>query len=315
MHDVVQRNWILCEMLGIKYPIFQGAMARITDGKFAAEVSGKGALGVIAAGGLSAAELETEITVCQQRTDKPFAVNLALKNYNIGELLDVVIHAGVKIVITGAGNPEPYVEKLKEHGIKVIPVVASATLAKRLCRYGVDAIIAEGSESGGHIGSVASMCLVPAVCDAVSGIPVIGAGGVADGRGMAAMFALGAWGVQIGTRFLATKECTVHPIYKDKVIRAKETSTIVLNHNNAKLDSIRALKTPLTNQYLQAELTEVMDDGKNSLLNDRLRMAAVEGDLEGLYMAGQSVGIINSEETIESILWQITEECKKILGI
>ena len=216
----------ICNLLNIEYPIFQGAMAWVSDSSLAAAVSNAGGLGIIAGASAPASYVREEIRKVKELTDKPFGVNIMLLSENANELADIVVEEGVKVVTTGAGNPGKYMTKWKEEGIKVIPVVASVALAKRMERAGADAIIAEGCEAGGHIGKLTTMVLLPQVVDAVS-IPVIGAGGIADGRGVAAAFMLGAKGIQVGTRFLVANECTIHDNYKEAVIKANDIDTVV----------------------------------------------------------------------------------------
>lgn len=235
------------KLLGIKYPIICGAMARIADATLAAAVSNAGGLGIIAGGGLSKEELKAEIRKCKELTSNPFGVNIMLMASNKDELANLLIEEKVSVVTTGAGSPEAYIKMWKEAGIKVIPVIASVKHAKKMEALGVDAVVAEGTEAGGHIGSTTTMCLIPQVVDAVS-IPVIAAGGIADGRGMRAVEILGAAGVQIGTRFLATKECKIAQAYKEEVIKANDTDTRVIGLSIA--SPIRNLKNEMTEKYL-----------------------------------------------------------------
>ena len=216
----------ICEMLGIQYPVFQGGMAWIADGKLAAAASEGGGLGIIAAGNAPGEYVREQVRIAKSLTEKPIGVNIMLLSPFADEVAQVVIEEGVKVVTTGAGNPSKYMESWKEAGIKVIPVVASVALAKLMTRLGASALIAEGGESGGHVGELTTMVLVPQICDATT-LPVIAAGGIADGRGVAAAFMLGACGVQMGTRFLSAEECSVHPAYKEKIIKAKDLCTMV----------------------------------------------------------------------------------------
>ena len=240
----------LSEMLGIKYPIIQGGMANIATGEFAASVSNAGGLGLIAGGGMDAETLRENIRKCKSLTDKPFGVNLMLMNPDTPKMADIVVEEGVKIVTTGAGSPGVYMDKWKEAGIKVIPVISSVALAIRMERCGADMVIAEGTESGGHVGEMTTMTLVPAVVDKVS-IPVIAAGGIADGRGLVCAKALGAVGVQIGTVLLATKECPIHENYKNEVIKAKDNGTVVTGRISGV--PVRILKNTMAREYVKKE--------------------------------------------------------------
>jgi enoyl-[acyl-carrier protein] reductase II len=281
----------------------------------AGEVSANGGLGVIASGGMSPEELRVEIKKIREMTSCPYAVNIALKSGHLEEIIQVVKQEHVPVIITGAGNPEAYMKELKDEEAIVIPVVASVALARRIVRYGADAVIAEGSESGGHIGNTNTMCLIPQVVDAVD-VPVIAAGGIADGRGVAASYMLGASGVQIGTRFLTTKECPIHDSYKQLVLRAKDISTVVLNTTQVDKDNIRALKSMLANRYIESEKNK--DESIEGMLKDALRKAVEDGDLEkGIFMAGQSAGLIQKESTVAEVLndvWKEACECMMSVG-
>ncbi len=311
MKEIENRVNKLCSMLGIDIPIFQGAMAHIADHRLSAAVSECGGLGILAAGGLEPEQLEREICELQKRTKRNFAVNIALKSEHVEDIISVLKKQKVPIVVTGAGNPEKYISELKEYGALIIPVVASVSLAKRLERYGVDAVIAEGSESGGHIGNTNSMCLIPQVVDTVN-IPVIAAGGIADGRGMAAALILGACAVQMGTRFLVSLESPAHKKYKEMLLKAKDISTVVLNTTQNDQDNIRAVRSSLTGKYLQAEFDGSENPGW--MLKDALKLAAWEGDAnQGIFMAGQCAGMIKEELSVEAILKQTWEQAKEYL--
>lgn len=240
----------ICSLLNIKYPIFQGGMAWVSDSSLAAAVSNAGGLGIIAGGNAPASFVREEIIKAKELTDKPFGVNIMLLSENADELSDIVIEEGVKVVTTGAGNPGKYIEKWKKAGIRVIPVVASVALAKRMERAGADAIIAEGCEAGGHIGKLTTMVLLPQVVDSVN-IPVIAAGGIGDGRGVAAAFILGAKGVQLGTRFLVANECTIHDNYKEAVINAKDIDTVVTGRPTG--HPVQVIKNKLAREYINLE--------------------------------------------------------------
>lgn len=312
MKEIEKRAKKICNMLNIDIPIFQGAMAYIADHRLAAAVSECGGLGILAAGGLRPEELEYEIKELRKNTRKNFGVNIALKSDYVDDTIQVLKEQKVPVIITGAGNPEKYISDFKAQGAVIIPVVASVSLAKRMERYGVDAVIAEGSESGGHIGSTNSMCLIPQIADAVN-IPVIAAGGIADGRGMAAAMILGACAVQMGTRFLISNESPVHKNYKDLLLRAKDISTVVLNVTQIGQDNIRAVRSSLTGRYLQAEYQGEKNIGW--MLKDALKKAVRNGDQEeGIFMAGQCAGMIKEEVSVEKILKNIWEEACEYLN-
>ncbi len=287
------------ELLGTKYPVIQGAMARIADAKLAAAVSNAGGLGIIAGGGLSKDELRTEIRKCKELTSNPFGVNIMLMASNKDELAHLLVEEQVPVVTTGAGNPEPFIQMWKEAGIKVIPVIASVKHAKKMEFLGVDAVVAEGTEAGGHIGSTTTMCLIPQIVDAVS-IPVIAAGGIADGRGMRAVEVLGASGVQIGTRFLATEECKIAQAYKEEIIKANDTDTRVLGLSIA--SPIRNLKNTMTENYLELEHAGATKEELDQLTLGALKRA-VEGDINlGSMMSGQIVGMIRDIKTVKEVI-------------
>ncbi len=303
----------VCEMLGIEYPIFQGGMAWIADAELAAAVSNAGGLGIIAAMNSNGEQLREQIIKARSLTDKPFGVNLMLMSPFIDEAVEVVCREQVKVVTTGAGNPAKYMEKLKAAGVKVICVVASVALAVMVERMGASAVIAEGCESGGHVGETTTMALVPQVADAVS-IPVIAAGGIADGRGMAAAFMLGAVAVQMGTRFLTAKECNVHDNYKDKVLKAKDRDTIVTGKRLG--HPVRALKNRMTRNFAAKELEpSTTDEELEKMGAGALRRAAVEGDVKtGSCMCGQIAGLVNSTGTCREIVTGICSEAGKLMG-
>lgn len=278
------------ELLNIEFPIFQGGMANIATGKFAAAISEAGALGIIGAGGMSADKLREEIKECKALTSKPFGVNIMLMNPDADRMADVVAEEKVSVVTTGAGNPGKYIKKWKEAGIKIFPVVSGSSLAKRLASQGVDGVIAEGCESGGHIGELTTMALVPQVCDAVD-IPVIAAGGIGDGRQLAAAFALGACGVQVGTCLLVSEECPIHENYKQAVISARDNSTTVTGRTVGA--PVRVIKNSMTREYAELEKNgaELMELEKFTL--GSLRRAVLEGDAKrGSLMAGQVAGMM-----------------------
>lgn len=308
---VIKMKSKICEMLGIKYPIFQGAMAWIADASLASAVSNAGGLGIIAAGNAPADVVREQILKCKELTDKPFGVNIMLLSPFVDDIVDLVCELGVKVVTTGAGNPGKYMDKFKEHGINLIPVVPSVALAKRMEKMGVSAVIAEGMESGGHVGKLTTMSLVPQVVDAVS-IPVIAAGGIADGRGMAAGFMLGAEGVQIGTRFLVAHECTVHRNYKDRILKAKDIDTVITGQITG--HPVRVLKNKLANSFLAAEKEEMAKSEPDMerfdvLGRGALQKSVVQGDVDnGSVMSGQIAGMVNKEQSCKEILDEIMEQ-------
>lgn len=300
----------LCDLVGIEYPVFQGGMAHISDGRLAAAVSEAGGLGIISA--YSGAELLREqIRIARGLTKKPIGVNVMLMSPAAGDVARVIAEEKVEVVTTGAGNPAEYMPLWLEAGCRVIPVVASAALAKMMERCGACAVIAEGGESGGHIGEAATMPLVPQVVDAVS-IPVIAAGGIADGRGLAASLMLGAVGVQIGTRFLVATECSVHPHYKALVLKATDTSTIVTGRRLG--HAVRSIKTPYSRKYAKTEYTDISDSDLEALGVGSLRKAAVLGnESEGCYLAGQIAGLVKKEQSAAEIIHEICTEAEQIL--
>ena len=302
----------ITKLLGIEYPIIQGGMAWVAEHHLAAAVSNAGGLGIIAAGAAPAEWVREQIREAKKLTDKPFGVNIMLMNPSADDIAKVVVEEGVKVVTTGAGNPEKYMEEWKKAGIKVIPVVASVALAKRMEKCGADAVVAEGTEAGGHIGELTTMVLVPQVVDAVN-IPVIAAGGVADGRGMAAAFMLGADGVQIGTHFVVTKECIVHQNYKDCILKAKDIDTRVTGRSTG--HPVRALRNNLTMEYLKKEAEGASAEELEALAAGGLRKAVVDGDTRtGSLMAGQSAGLVKEECTCKEFIERITAEAVALMG-
>ncbi len=298
------------ELLGIEYPIIQGGMAWVAEYHLAAAVSEAGGLGLIGAASAPAEWVREQIREVKKRTDKPFGVNIMLMSPYADEVAKVVAEEGVKAVTTGAGNPEKYMEMWKAAGIKVIPVVASVALAKRMERCGADAVVAEGTESGGHIGETTTMVLVPQVADAVS-IPVIAAGGIADGRGMAAAFMLGAKGVQLGTRFIATEECWAHENYKDLVLKARDIDTKVTGRSTG--HPVRALRNQMTKQYLEMEEKGASFEELELLTLGGLRKAVVDGDVKtGSVMAGQSAGLVKEKCTCREVIESLVKETENL---
>jgi enoyl-[acyl-carrier protein] reductase II len=286
-------------------------MAWVSTAELAAAVSEAGALGIIAAGNLSAEEVRKEIRKAKELTQRPFGVNALLLSPFIDEIMEVIIKEDVKIVATGAGNPGKYIARLKEKGIKIIPLVASVALAKRLERHGVDAVVAEGMESGGHIGGVTTMALVPQIAQAVR-IPVIAAGGIADGRGMVAALALGAEGIQMGTRFVCSTECTVHPAFKEFYLKAKERETVVTGYSTG--HPVRVLKNKLSREFERLEKNGASPDELNKFGEGKLKAASVNGDIEhGSVMAGQIVGLIENILPVKEIICGITREAAEIM--
>ena len=302
----------LNELLGTEFPIIQGGMANIATGEFAAACSNAGALGIIAAGGMrTAQQLREQIQICRSLTDKLFGVNLMLMNPIADELAQVITEEKVAVVTTGAGNPGKYIPAWKEAGIKVIPVVAASVLAVRLARAGVDAIIAEGTESGGHVGEMTTMALVPQVVDAVD-VPVIAAGGIADGRQFAAALALGACGVQVGTCLLVSQECPIHDNYKQALLDAKDRDTTVTGRSSG--GPVRVLKNKMARRYLQLEKQGASLEELEKLTLGGLRRAVLEGDVEtGSVMAGQVAGMLHEIRPLREIFQEITAQGYEIL--
>ncbi len=301
----------ICDLVGIEYPIFQGGMAWVADGYLAAAVSNGGGLGIIGAGNAPGSFVKEQITLAKSLTNKPFGVNVMLMSPFADEVAQVLADEKVAVVTTGAGNPSKYMDLWLGAGIKVIPVVASVSMAKLMTRVGASAVIAEGGESGGHIGELSTLPLVPQVCDATD-LPVIAAGGIGDGRGVAAAFMLGAVGVQLGTRFLTSKECTVHPNYKEKVLKAGDLGTITTGKRLG--HPVRSLKTPLSRALAKAEYSQISDEELDAMAVGALRLAAKEGDIQkGCFLAGQIAGMVNKEQPCAEIIQEIFTEAEQVL--
>ena len=301
----------LCELLGIEYPIFQGGMAWISDGKLAAAVSNGGGLGIISAMNLNAEYLKEQIDLCRSLTDKPFGVNVMLMSPHAGEVAELIAREKVPVVTTGAGNPSRYMPLWLEAGVKVIPVVASVAMARLVTKAGAAAIIAEGGESGGHVGDLTTMVLVPQVVDATH-LPVLAAGGIGDGRGIAAAFMLGAVGVQVGTRFLVAEECGVHENYKKKVLKANDIATMVTGKRLG--HPVRCLRTPFARNYAKAEYGGLDDEALEALGTGALRKAVVEGDLEeGCFLSGQVAAMVKQVQPAADIVREVMEGAEPVL--
>ncbi len=299
----------LCKLLGIKYPILQGGMAWIAGGRLAAAVSKAGGLGIIGAGGRDLTWLDEQIKLAKSLTDKPVGVNLMLAAEDVKAKADLVIAHKIPVVTTGGGNPGKYIELLKNAGTKVIPVVSASALAKRLCRLGADAVIAEGMESGGHIGEISTMCIVPMIADAVDK-PVIAAGGIVDGRGFLAALALGAEGIQVGTRFVCAEECDVHSDYKHKIIKARDRSTVICGVSSG--HPVRALENKFTREYLKREYGGASQEELRQLGMGRYPSAALHGEMEeGSILAGQAAGLINKIEPAGEIVLDLVADLIK----
>lgn len=301
----------LCELLGIEYPIFQGGMAWISDGTLAAAVSEGGGLGIIAAGNAPGEYVRAQIKKARALTNKPFGVNIMLLSPFADEVAEIAAEEQVAVVTTGAGNPSKYMELWHNANIRVIPVVASVAMAKLMKRVGAAAVISEGTESGGHIGELTTLVLVPQVCDAVD-IPVLAAGGIADGRGAAAAFILGAQGIQMGTRFLAAQECSVHRSYKDKILNATDLSTVVTGKRLG--HPVRSLKTPFSREYQKAEQSDVSDEALEQMGAGALRLAVQEGDVKrGCFLSGQIAAMVHREQPAAEIVREVAAEAETAL--
>ena len=301
----------LNEILGTEFPIIQGGMANIATGEFAAACSNAGALGMIATGGWDGDRLRQEIRRAKELTDKPFGVNLMLMSPYADDIAQIILDEGVKVVTTGAGNPGKYIPAWKAAGIKVLPVVAASILAKRLERLGVDAIIAEGTESGGHVGEMTTMALVPQVIDAVS-VPVVAAGGIADGRQAAAAFALGACGIQVGTCLLASRECPIHENYKQAILKAKDSDTVVTGRSIG--GPVRVLKNKMSREYLALEKRGATLEELEKVTLGGLRRAVLEGDMEmGSVMSGQVAGMLHEIRPVREIFESLYTGGKSVL--
>lgn len=302
----------ICEILGIKYPVFQGGMAWVADASLAAAVSNAGGLGLISSINAGTEAVRNEIRKCKELTDKPFGVNIMLQAPNAAEIAQMVIEEGVKILTTGAGSPAQYMEAWKAAGIKVIPVVASVALALKMQAVGATAVVAEGAESGGHVGELHTMALIPQIVDALD-IPVVAAGGICDGRGVAAAFMLGADAVQVGTRFLSAEECTVHQNYKDKILKASDISTIVTGKTLG--HPVRSLKTPFSKTFAKMEADpNVKPEEILAFGTGALRKAVKEGDPNGSYMAGECAGMVKKIEPAKAIVEDLVNGAEKLLA-
>jgi len=303
---------VICDLFGIKYPIIQGGMAYVGTFELASAVSNAGGLGIIGPGNSGPDWVRQQIRATKQLTDKPFGVNVLLISPFAKQVVDVILEEKVAMVTTGAGNPEPYIPRFKEAGIKVMPVVASAALAKRVERYGADAVVAEGMESGGHIGKVSTMALVPPVVDAVR-IPVVAAGGIADGRGMAAALALGAQGVQVGTRFVCSEECIAHPGYKEKILQANERATVVSGQSTG--HPLRCLENRLTRQFQEMEKAGASKEELEAFGVNKYYQGTIEGDLEGgSLLAGQIAGLIKDIKSAKVIIEEMIAEAEAVIA-
>ena len=301
----------ICDLLGIQYPVFQGGMAWIADGKLAAAVSNGGGLGIIAAGNAPGSCVREQIRIAKSLTNKPIGVNIMLMSPFADEVAKVAAEERVEVVTTGAGNPSKYMKAWKAADIMVIPVVASVAMAKLMTRLGASALIAEGGESGGHVGELSTMVLVPQVCDATN-LPVIAAGGIADGRGVAAAFMLGACGVQMGTRFLSACECTIHPNYKEKILKATDLCTMVTGKRLG--HPVRSLRTQFARDYSNAEYGGMPDDALEALAAGALRLAVQEGDNEkGCFLSGQIAAVVKQEQPAADIVREVVQEAEPIL--
>lgn len=302
---------LICDLFNIKYPIIQGGMAWVATAELAAAVSNAGGLGIIGSGNASGEFVRQQIRMAKELTDKPFGVNVMLKSPYADEVVKVICEEKVAVVTTGAGNPAKYIEKLKSTGCRVVPVVPSVALAKRMEKAGADALVAEGHEAGGHIGELTTMVLIPQVVDAVN-IPVIGAGGIADGRGMVAAMALGAHGVQMGTRFVCASECIVHERYKEAIIKAGDRDAVVTGRSTG--HPVRVLKNKLTAQYEKLEQEMASVEELENLGIGKLRAAAIEGDIEGgSVMAGQIAGLIHDIKPAAEIIQEILSEATNVI--
>ncbi len=301
----------VCDLLGIEYPILQGGMAWVADGELAAAVSEGGGLGIIGAGNAPADFVRAQIRRARELTDKPFGVNIMLMSPFADEVAQTAADEHVRVVTTGAGNPAKYMTMWQAADIKVIPVVASIAMAKLMTRAGASALIAEGGESGGHVGELTTMVLVPQVCDATN-LPVIAAGGIADGRGMAAAFMLGACAVQMGTRFLSAKECHIHQNYKDKILKSGDLATIVTGRRLG--HPVRSLKTSFAREYAKAEYTSISDEDLEKMGVGALRRAVQDGDLQnGCFLAGQIATMVKREQSAAEIIRDVMEGAEQVL--
>ena len=306
----LQIRTAVTELLGIKYPVFQGGMAWISDASLAGAVSRAGGLGIISCGVLKPDQIREQVRACREMTDQPFGLNVMLTSRYVEDIMQLILDEKVPVITTGAGNPGKYIPTLREHGVKVIPVAGSVPIAQRVARAGADAVIAEGMESGGHIGEATTMALVPQVLDAVD-IPVIAAGGIADGRGMAAAFMLGAQGVQIGTRFLSATECTVAPAYKQAILKAKATSTTVTGSSTG--HPIRVIRNKLSRKVQMLEKHGGDEEEIMKLGVGALRRAVEDGDVEhGSVMSGQIAGLVTKEQPAAEIIEDLLTDCLEV---
>lgn len=305
---------VIDQSLGLEFPIFQGGMAWVADASLAAGVSNAGGLGIIAAMNSNGEQLREEIRKCETMTDKIFGVNIMLMSPFAEEVSDVVVEEGIKVITTGAGNPGKYMAKWLEAGIKVIPVVPSVALARKMEKDGAFAVIAEGGESGGHVGDLTTMALVPQVVDAVN-IPVIAAGGIADGRQIAAAFMLGAQGVQVGTRFLVAKECTISQEYKNKILKARDIDTVVTGKRLG--HPVRSIRNSFTREYTKAEYdsANVSDEELENMGLGRLRRAVREGDVsQGTVLAGQVASMVKKEQPAREMIEEMFSQAEEVLN-
>lgn len=301
----------ICQILGIEYPVFQGGMAWIADGKLAAAVSNGGGLGIIAAGNAPADYVREQIQIARELTNKPFGVNIMLMSPFAADIAALVIEEEVPVVTTGAGNPARYMKAWKEADIKVVPVVASVAMARLMTRIGAAALIAEGGESGGHVGELTTMVLVPQIVDATD-LPVLAAGGIADGRGFAAALMLGACGVQMGTRFLSAEECTISPVYKEQVLKANDLCTMVTGKKLG--HPVRSLRTRFAREYAQKEFSDLPEDQLEALGTGALRKAVQDGNLdEGSFLCGQIAAMVKREEPAADIITDVITGAEKVL--
>ena len=301
----------ICQILGIEYPVFQGGMAWIADGKLAAAVSNGGGLGIIAAGNAPADYVRKQIQIARELTNKPFGVNIMLMSPFAADIAALIIEEEVPVVTTGAGNPARYMKAWKEADIKVVPVVASVAMARLMTRIGAAALIAEGGESGGHVGELTTMVLVPQIVDATD-LPVLAAGGIADGRGFAAALMLGACGVQMGTRFLSAEECTISPVYKEQVLKANDLCTMVTGKKLG--HPVRSLRTKFAREYAQKEFSDLPEDQLEALGTGALRKAVQDGNLdEGSFLCGQIAAMVKREEPAADIITDVVTGAEKVL--
>ncbi len=301
----------ICQILGIEYPVFQGGMAWIADGKLAAAVSNGGGLGIIAAGNAPADYVREQIQIARELTNKPFGVNIMLMSPFAADIAALVIEEEVPVVTTGAGNPARYMKAWKEADIKVVPVVASVAMTRLMTRIGAAALIAEGGESGGHVGELTTMVLVPQIVDATD-LPVLAAGGIADGRGFAAAIMLGACGVQMGTRFLSAEECTISPVYKEQVLKANDLCTMVTGKKLG--HPVRSLRTKFAREYAKKEFSDLPEDQLEALGTGALRKAVQDGNLdEGSFLCGQIAAMVKREEPAADIITDVVTGAEKVL--